>query len=122
MDQATTHGEARFDQNFALGELMIEYGLLRPILIEEIAADLDRPVTIEESQSLNMAIDVVLRRSVTTYVNQQKAEIQALVEAQSKYLSFLSHDLRGNLNGVLLMIEVLKRDLAGEVDALAAVK
>ena len=114
MDQATAHGDSRFDQNFALGELMIEYGLLRPILIEEIAADLDRAVTIEESQTLNLAVDVVLRRSVTSYVNQQKAEMHSLVEAQTKYLSFLSHDLRGNLNGVLLMIEVLRRDLGGE--------
>ena len=114
MDQATTHGGSRFDQHFALGELMIEYGLLRPILIEEIAADLGRVVTVEESQALNLAIDVVLRRSVTSYVNQQKAEMHSLVEAQTKYLSFLSHDLRGNLNGVLLMIEVLRRDLDGE--------
>src|SRR5213082_3287067 len=40
--------------------------------------------------------------------------MQTLVEAQTKYLSFLSHDLRGGLNGVLLMIEVLRRDLAAE--------
>lgn len=31
-----------------------------------------------------------------------------------KYLSFLSHDLRGGLNGVLLMIEVLKGDLGAK--------
>src|SRR5438093_1150369 len=48
MDQAGVHGEERFDQNFALGELMIEYGLLRPILIEETATHLDRIVTVEE--------------------------------------------------------------------------
>jgi len=34
-------------------------------------------------------------------------------DSQAKYLSFLSHDLRGALNSVLLMIEVLRRDLAG---------
>jgi signal transduction histidine kinase len=114
MDQAPIHGEARFDQDFALGELMIEYGMLRPILIEEITSVLDRLVTVEEAQALHLAADVVLRRSVTAFVNQQKAELSALVAAQTKYLSFLSHDLRGNLNGVLLMIEVLRRDLRGE--------
>jgi signal transduction histidine kinase len=114
MDMATTHGETRFDQNFALGELMIEYGLLRPILTEEAADHIGRALTIEEIQALNMAVDVSSRRGVTTYVNQQKAELQSLVEAQTKYLSFLSHDLRGGLNGVLLMIEVLRRDLQKE--------
>lgn len=32
-------------------------------------------------------------------------------EEYARYLSFLSHDLRGGLNGILLMIEVLKRQL-----------
>ncbi|HYO07403.1 MAG TPA: HAMP domain-containing sensor histidine kinase [Tepidisphaeraceae bacterium] len=114
MDQAVCHGESRFDQNLALNELMIEYGLLRPILIEEIAEQLDRAISTDEMVALNLAVDVALRRGVTSYVNQQKADLQQLVEAQTKYLSFLSHDLRGNLNGVLLMIEVLHRDLEAE--------
>lgn len=114
MDIATSHGEERYDQNFNLGELMIEYSLLRPILVEEVATHLGRIVSIPEILALNMGIDVAARRGVTTYVNQQKAELQSLVEAQSKYLSFLSHDLRGGLNGILLMVEVLRRDLEGE--------
>jgi signal transduction histidine kinase len=114
MDSAAGHGQSRFDQNFALNELMIEYGLLRPILIEEAAAHLGRDLSVEEIQALNMAVDVASRRGVVSYVGHQKIELQALVEAQTKYLSFLSHDLRGGLNGVLLMIEVLRRDLAGE--------
>ncbi|MEA2735084.1 MAG: hypothetical protein QOE14_1535 [Humisphaera sp.] len=111
MEVANIHGESRFDQNFNLGELMIEYSLLRPILTGETANCIDRELTVKEVQALNMAVDVSCRRGVITYVNQQKAELHALVEAQTKYLSFLSHDLRGGLNGVLLMIEVLKRDL-----------
>jgi signal transduction histidine kinase len=114
MHTAVAHGETRFDQNFALGELMIEYGLLRPILIEESAEHLERVLTVEEAQALHMAVDIACRRGVVTFVSQQKEQMQALVDAQTKYLSFLSHDLRGNLNGVLLMIEVLRRDLAAE--------
>jgi signal transduction histidine kinase len=114
MELANIHGESRFDQNFNLGELMIEYSLLRPILTGQTAKCLDRELTIKEVQALNLAVDVSCRRGVITYVNQQKAELHALVEAQTKYLSFLSHDLRGGLNGVLLMIEGLKRDLQEE--------
>ena len=39
-------------------------------------------------------------------------ELQAAAEAQSRYMSFLSHDLRGSLNGVVLMLEVLRRELS----------
>jgi signal transduction histidine kinase len=114
MELANIHGESRFDQNFNLSELMIEYSLLRPILIGQTAEQLGREPTVKEVQALNLAVDVSCRRGVITYVNQQKAELHALVEAQTKYLAFLSHDLRGGLNGVLLMIEVLKRDLVEE--------
>jgi signal transduction histidine kinase len=46
-------------------------------------------------------------------VAHQQREIQSSAEAQSKYLAFLSHDLRGSLNGILLMLEVLRRELTG---------
>src|ERR1043165_214235 len=87
MDIAAGHGETRYDQNFNLGELMIEYSLLRPILIEEVADHLGRIVTVEEIVALNLVVDIASRRGVTKYVNQQKNELQSLVEAQSKYLS-----------------------------------
>ena len=114
MDQALVHGESRHDQHFALSELMIEYGILRPIVIEEAALHLDRVISVEEIVALNMAVDLAARRGVMSYVAQQRAQLQALVEAQTKYLSFLSHDLRGGLNGVLLMIELFRHDLENQ--------
>ena len=60
-----------------------------------------------------MGIDTAVRKSVNKFAAFQQQRLKAVAEAQSKYLSFLSHDLRGGLNGVLLMVEVLKRELAG---------
>jgi signal transduction histidine kinase len=84
------------------------------VLWEEVLHYLDREMTIEEISALNLAVDVAVRRGVVSFSAEQRAELQSVVEAQTKYLSFLSHDLRGGLNGVLLMIEVLRRDLAKE--------
>jgi signal transduction histidine kinase len=42
-------------------------------------------------------------------------ELQLTQEAQARYMSFLSHDLRGSLNGLVLMVEVLKREIEGKV-------
>lgn len=39
-------------------------------------------------------------------------QLAAAHAGHAKYLSFLSHDLRGGLNGILLMVEVLRRDLS----------
>ena len=105
------HGEVRFHQSFNVDQLIGEYQLLRPILIEQVGEVLGRPLEPEESVALHAGLDLVVRRSTAAFVEHQTAQLKAATEAQSKYLSFLSHDLRGGLNGVFLMIEVLRREL-----------
>ena len=108
------HGVVRFHQSFSLAEMLIEYDLLRALVMEEVVTKLGRPIEAIEVVALDGALSLAGRRSVLAFVNHQSAQLKAATDAQSKYLSFLSHDLRGGLNGVLLMIEVLKRELAGE--------
>jgi signal transduction histidine kinase len=108
------HGRIRFHQSYNLNEVLLEYDLLRPILIEEVVHEIGRKLTLEEVTAINAGVDVSARRAVLTFVEHQSRELSAATESQSKYLSFLSHDLRGGLNGVFLMIEVLKRELASE--------
>lgn len=105
------HGVCRYHQSFNLRELLIEYSLIRSLLVEEVSSALNRPLRLEEIMTLNVGIDAATRRAVTAFVTYQDQEVQASAEAQSKYLSFLSHDLRGGLNGILLTVEVLKREL-----------
>jgi signal transduction histidine kinase len=115
LEQVTPlHGETRFHQNFRLEELMTEHCILRPILIDEVTARLGRPMSVGEVSALMAALDLVTRQAHLEFVEHQTRQLHAANEAQSKYLSFLSHDLRGGLNGVCLMIEVLKRELARE--------
>ena len=108
------HGEVRFHQSFNVDQLLAEYQLLRPIVIEQVIAHLGRALRPEEAIALHAGLDLVVRRSTAAFVEHQTRELRAATEAQSKYLSFLSHDLRGELNGVFLMIEVLRRELAHE--------
>lgn len=105
------HGEVRFHQSFSLAEVLIEYDMLRAVVMEQIVTHLGRKIEADEIVALCGALDVVGRRAILAYVQHQSDQLQAATEAQSKYLSFLSHDLRGGLNGVFLMIEVLKREL-----------
>jgi signal transduction histidine kinase len=111
LNDATEHGVCRFHQSFNLRELLVEYSLLRTILIDEVSAGLSRPLTMDEVTTLNVGVDASSRRAVTAYVSRMSEDMQAAAEAQSKHLSFLSHDLRGNLNGILLTVEVLRRQL-----------
>lgn len=104
------HGVCRFHQSFNLSELLVEYSILRSIMIEEMSKQMDRPMTVEEIAGLNAGLDAVSRRAVESFVKYQQQEMNAGTEAMSKYLSFISHDLRGSLNGILLTVEVLRRE------------
>jgi signal transduction histidine kinase len=111
---APEHGTVRFHQQFNLNELLIEYHLLRRVIVDEVSAELKRPLNTVESIGLHSGIDVALRQAAVAFAKQQADELTNEANAMAKYLSFLSHDLRGGLNGAILMIEVLKRDLAKE--------
>ena len=111
---APAHGETRFHQEFNINELMIDYQLLRRTVVEELHAELNRPFSQNEAVGLHSGLDVAMRQAASEFAKHLSDEITTEANTMSKYLSFLSHDLRGGLNGAILMIEVLKRDLANE--------
>jgi signal transduction histidine kinase len=119
------HGAVRFTQSYNLTELLIEFDVLRPILMEEAALHMGRDITLGEVIALNMGIDLASRRSVLAFVNYQKQELRAAAESHAKYLSFMSHDVRGGLNAILLSTDVLHQELSDQpkfAEALADVE
>ena len=63
-----------------------------------------------------MGIDTALHRGVTAFVRSLTTRLKSAADAESKYLSFLSHDLRNNLSGVTLTLEWLRHRLAASPD------
>ena len=108
----TAHGVARAQENYNIEELLIEYRLLRRILFDEINAAGGAGLTFSHAVPVNMGIDTALHRGVTSFVRSLETRLTSATEAESKYLSFLSHDLRNNLNAVTLMLEGLAIGLA----------
>jgi len=114
LDESGEHGVDRAAQAYNLADLLVEFDLLRPILMEEAAVELGRDVTLGEIIALNMGVDLAARRSVLTFVQRQRADLEAGAKVQAKYLSFMSHDIRGGLNAILLSAEVLETELRDE--------
>jgi signal transduction histidine kinase len=111
---APNHGSTRFHQEFSLNQLLIEYHVLRRIVVQEMSRVLNRPLSTDETVSVNQGIDVGVRQSTVEFAEQQAITLKVETAAMAKFLSFLSHDLRGGLNGAVLMIEVLKREIGGD--------
>jgi signal transduction histidine kinase len=105
------HGVTRFHQQYDVKQLISEFRLLRRIVSEEVTEELQRELSLPEVLALATGLDLYLQQGVVGFVEYQRAELNAASEMEAKYLSYLSHDLRNNLNAVTLMLEVLYRRL-----------
>ena len=112
--ESKAHAHQRFELDVDLEQTLLEYELLREVLPRELNRSLGRPLEVGELIRVNRALDICVRSAVTVFTSRQRERIRAEAEAMTKYLSFLSHDLRGNLNGAMLMIEVLRRELQSD--------
>ncbi len=107
----TAHGVARFQQHYNIDELVVEYRILRRVIFDEIADAGGKRLSFMDSIPIDMAVDTALQRGVSTFVQHLIEQLKSAATAESKYLSFLSHDLRNNLNNVTLMLDMLSRTL-----------
>src|SRR5205085_2896431 len=94
-------------------EVVIEYRLLRRIVFDELNDAAQGKLTFVDAIAVDMGVDTALHRGITSFVRHLTTELRSAAAAESKYLSFLSHDLRNNLNGVTLMLETLGQQLGG---------
>jgi signal transduction histidine kinase len=121
MERSPSQGITRFQQHYEVRDVATEDGLLRRVVVERVAQSLGRRATVEEEVALHMAIDLMLQQAVVAFVTQQNQQLRAAAETELQYLSFLSHDLRGNLGNVTLWLQALKLELAGPAQSSSAV-
>jgi signal transduction histidine kinase len=106
------HGESRFQENYNIRELVVEYRLLRRVIIEQISDELEEKLDTRHNVALNMAVDTALQSGIVIFTENLQQQLKAAAEIQSKYLSFLSHDLLNHLNHAMLHVQLLARRLA----------
>jgi hypothetical protein len=112
IDSTGQHGAIRFQQGFKLDEVLIEYRLLRRVLIEQAEQALNRRTTVQEDIALNMGIDTILHHGITSFFSHYQGRPQDEAVATHKAISTLSHDLRNNVSSAMLNLELVRRRLA----------
>jgi signal transduction histidine kinase len=108
----TAHGVARYQQNYNIEEVIIEYRLFRTIVLEELHNAAGSKLSFADSLPVNTGVDTALHRGVVDYVRHLTTELKSAAEAESRFLAFLSHDLRNNLSAVTLMLQALQDELS----------
>lgn len=105
------HGESRFQENYNIRELVVEYRLLRRIIIEQVTEAMGERLDMRSNIALNMAVDTTLQSGVIRFIEHLQQQNRTSTEVQAKYLSFLSHDLRNHLHHAMLHVQLLVRRL-----------
>jgi signal transduction histidine kinase len=108
-----SHGAVRFHQHYNPRELIIEYRLLRRVIMEEVYQAAQGRLSLNDIVVLDMGVDTAMQQGLLALIQHQHEQIQSATESESKYLRFLSHDLRNNLNQVVLVLELLRGRLEG---------
>ncbi len=112
MEGSKMHGESRFQENYNMRELVVEYRLLRRVIIEQVSEVLNERLDLRSNIALNMAVDTALQSGIVMFTEHLQQQLRTSTEVQSKYLSFLSHDLRNHLNNAMLHLQLLAVRLA----------
>jgi hypothetical protein len=100
-----------------LAALLAKIAIFRQIVLEEIRKQYGRHLDSKEMSSLNQALDLVMAGKIMTGVGRQQQKVEQAGEAQNKSLGVFDHDIRGNLQAMLLTVQVLQRQPWGEESA-----
>ncbi len=112
IEVGVAHGVARFQQNYNIEEVLIEYRLLRRVIFDELNDASGPNLSFMDAIPVDMGIDTALQQGVVSFVRHLTDQLQSAAAAESKYLSYLSHDLRNNLNSATLMLDMLSRNFS----------
>lgn len=110
------HGGMRWEQNYDLGDMLRELSVLRMAVLgelarfEESAHDFSRGADLFARTLIHRFIDDLSRRSSTSYVEQQQAEIRQLSEARLRLLRSFAHEMRNAVNVISLLSQVVKEE------------
>jgi signal transduction histidine kinase len=111
LEATKLHGSDRFHQSYNVAELITEYRLLRQVLIDEVKSELGPKLVVPYVVAVDLGIDLAMQQGIIAFVQHQAQQLRAAADAEAKYLSFLSHDLRNHLNNLMLSLQALSQDM-----------
>ncbi len=115
--RAPAHGITRFAQGFEVSNLALEYALLRPVVVRVMRDRLGRQLTESEARALHSLLDYVTGRTTTAFTRQKEDQLRLQTDAMGRFLSRLAHDLRNDLNGTMMALQLLERSAAESGEA-----
>lgn len=102
------HAAARDGQGFTLRETFSEYLLLRRSIDSHVRSHLGRALSEDESEALHAGIEAILSTTLVSFNHQREDRMRLETTALSHYLTSLAHDLRNEINGAMLSLQLIE--------------
>ena len=117
--EALGHGEQRWDSGWSLAELVRDYQILQVVVLDHLAAVLDRPLGYREAMAVGVFIDDAIAASIAAYVanrdhhvrDVERAARDALHDVQvhkDEFLAVIVHELRNPITPIVTAAEALE--------------
>jgi signal transduction histidine kinase len=95
-----------------LAELVEKLSLLQRVVLEEMTQVRGPALDRQEIIRIQHALQHLAARAMQDHFLRRQKELAVAVESQNEFLKVLNHELRGDLNAILLTLQVLQRELA----------
>ena len=104
--RAPAHGTSRCGQGFDVADLGRESALLRQTVVAEVEAGLGRQLAAAEARVLHALLDLVITQTFVAHARMTTDGLRLRADAAGRFLGGLAHDLRNDLNGALLTMQL----------------
>jgi signal transduction histidine kinase len=116
--RATGLGELRWEQGEDISQVVRDCQTLRLVLMDHLDAELDAPLTREESMALSLNIDEAIDAAVSTYSEQEardrdgyQRELEQSNRELKRFAHVVAHELKSPLNTQALAMKLLEAQI-----------
>ena len=108
-ESATKHGSEMLRMGYTVAQVVYDYGNVCQA-VTELAVELNATITINEFRILNRCLDDAIAQAVTEYGRLRE---ESLAHKASERKGALAHEMRNQLNTMMLAVSILKGGTVG---------
>ncbi|WP_169979977.1 ATP-binding protein [Tautonia rosea] len=124
-EEAVAHGRYRWKVGWELQDVVIDYQLLRIVILDHLHQALGHEPGFEQVVAIGVHIDDAIARAVVAYVEHQAAQLQQAHQRLNEFLGVLGHELRNPLGTIAVGLQLarlsgpIQGDLADAVEGIS---
>ncbi|MEW4568471.1 hybrid sensor histidine kinase/response regulator [Tautonia sp. JC769] len=108
LDEANKHGRFRWKDGWELQDVVVDYQLLRIVILEHLQQTLGHDPSFDQVVSIGVHIDDAIAQAVVAYVDHQAVQLQQAHQRLNEFLGVLGHELRNPLGTIAVGLQLAK--------------